>query len=341
MTTRHRVAVLALDGTAAFDLGVPGQLFDAARRPGGPALYEVRTASADGGPIRTSGGFRALPDHGPEILADADTVVIPGIHGDWRLGTARLAPAEEAALAGVRPGTRLVSICTGAFALAAMGWLDGRPATTHWAHAERFRELFPQVRLDPSVLFVDDGDVLTSAGVAAGIDLCLHIIRRDFGSDVANASARRCVVPSWRDGGQAQFIPRPLVGVAELTTGPARAWALERLSESIDLAALARQARMSVRTFTRRFREETGQSPHTWLAAQRVALARRLLETTDLPVERIAVDAGFGTAASLRAHLRAAIGVSPGAYRRMYRGPQDRGVGADPRTGWDTDRLGH
>src|SRR4051794_15490096 len=280
-----RVAVLALDDTAAFDLGVPGQVFGAARHPDGTRLYEVRTCSADGGPVRTSGGFRALPDHGPEILAEADTVVIPGIHGDWRLGTADLAPHEAAALATVRPGTRMVSICTGAFALASTGRLDGRPATTHWAYADRFRELFPLVKLDPDVLFVDDGDVLTSAGVAAGIDLCLHIIRRDFGSEAANASARRCVVPGWREGGQAQFIPRPLVRAEDLTTGPARVWALQRLSDPIDLAALARQAQMSVRTFPRRFREETGLSPAQWLPQHRLARARLLLETTELPVD--------------------------------------------------------
>src|SRR5262245_9820724 len=266
----HRVVVFALDGTAAFDLGVPGQVFGAARGADGARLYEVVTCTADGSAIRTSGGFRALPDHGPEALATADTVVIPGIHGELRLGGATLEPAEATALELVPARARMMSICTGAFALAAAGRLDGREATTHWAYADRFRSLFPLVRLNPDVLFVDDGDVLTSAGVAAGIDLCLHVVRRDHGSEVANRAARRCVVPPWRDGGQAQFIERPLPPDAGTTTGPARAWALERLSEGLDLAILARRARMSVRTFTRRFREETGMSPAQWLIRHRV-----------------------------------------------------------------------
>ena len=262
-----------------------------------------------------------------------------------------------AALAGRRPDARLVSICTGAYVLAAAGLLDGRPATTHWMRTEPFRSFFPTVRLDPDVLYVDDGDVLTSAGNAAGIDLLLHVVRRDHGAEVANRVARRNVVAPWRDGGQSQFSTAPATPTAEQAaaeqaaagpdSGP-RARLPERRgghgvrsrasrppapspssgsASRSPSARLAGSAAMSVRTFTRRFREETGQSPHTWLAAQRVALARRLLETTDRPVERIAVDAGFGTAASLRQHLRAAIGVSPGAYRRMYRGPQDRGVG--------------
>ncbi|HEX6872478.1 MAG TPA: helix-turn-helix domain-containing protein [Micromonosporaceae bacterium] len=315
----HRIAVLALAGTAAFDLGIPSQLFGAARTPGGRRHYQVRVCTADSQPVRTSGGFQVLPEHGPEIIADADTLIVPGIHGDLRVGSERLEPVEEAALRRVRPGTRLVSICTGAFALAAMGWLDGRSATTHWAYAERFRALFPSVRLNPDVLFVDDGDVLTSAGVAAGVDLCLHIIRRDLGAEVANRAARRCVVPPWRDGGQAQFIEQPVPNGSDLTTGPARAWALARLDQPLDLATLAAQARMSVRTFTRRFRDETGLSPSQWLTRQRVERARALLETTDLAVDEVARQAGFGTAVSLRQHLHAAVGVAPLAYRRTFR----------------------
>jgi transcriptional regulator GlxA family with amidase domain len=315
----HSVVVLAFDGTAAFDLGTPGQLLGAARQPDGTRLYDVRMCTPDGGPIRTSGGFRAVPDHGPQILETADTVIIPGLHGDHRVGGPALEPAERAAMARIRPGTRMVSICTGAFALAAMGLLDGRPATTHWAYADLFRELFPYVRLDAEVLFIDDGDVLTSAGVAAGIDLCLHIIRRDFGHEVANTAARRCVVPCWRHGGQAQYIPRPLRDIDDLTTGPARAWALERLDQPLDLAALARQANMSVRTFTRRFREDTGLSPSQWITQHRVERARLLLETTDLAVDEVARRAGFGTTVSLRQHLHAAVGVAPLAYRRTFR----------------------
>jgi transcriptional regulator GlxA family with amidase domain len=331
----HRVAVLVLDGVVGFDLGIPGQVFGAATRAEKPAddtrLYEVRTCTADGAAVRSSAGFQVLPDHGPEILAEAHTVVIPGVHGDLRLargggtesGGIILTPAEVAAMRRIGAGTRMVSICTGAFVLAAMGLLDGRPATTHWAHAERFRQQFPSVRLDPNVLFVDDGDVLTSAGVAAGIDLCLHIVRRDFGSEVANRSARRCVVACWRNGGQVQFIPRPLVEADELTTGPTREWAATRLSESIDLAAMARQARMSVRTFTRRFRDETGLSPAQWLTRHRVERARLLLETTDLPVDEVARQSGFRTTVSLRQHLHSAVGVAPLTYRRTYRPAPD------------------
>ena len=229
-----------------------------------------------------------------------------------------LPDAVAEALSG-RP--RVVSICTGAFVLAAAGLLDGRPATTHWMHAAAFSAMYPQVALDPDVLFVDDGDVLTSAGNAAGIDVLLHVVRRDHGSEVANSVARRRVVSPWRDGGQSQFIERPLPEPDDAGTADTRAWALARLGEPLTLADLAGHARMSVRTFTRRFRQETGMSPQRWLTQQRVALARRLLESTDTPVERVAEQAGFGTTASLRQHLHAAIGVAPLAYRRTYRGP--------------------
>jgi transcriptional regulator GlxA family with amidase domain len=216
---------------------------------------------------------------------------------------------------------RLVSICTGAFVLAAAGLLDGRPATTHWVHSAAFARLFPKVRLDPDVLFVDDGDVLTSAGNAAGIDLLLHVVRRDHGSEVAARVARRSVVAPWREGGQSQFIERPVPEPGDVGTAATRAWALQRLGEPLTLADLAAHAQMSVRTFTRRFREETGSSASRWLVQQRVALARQLLESTDVPVERVAVEAGFGTTASMRQHLHAAIGVAPLAYRRTFRGP--------------------
>lgn len=191
--------------------------------------------------------------------------------------------------------------------------------------------LFPRVRLDPNVLFVDAGDILTSAGVAAGIDLCLHVVRRDHGSDVANRVARRCVTPPFREGGQAQFIERPLPDPAGTTTTRTRAWILENLAEPVDLAALAGHARMSVRTFTRRFREETGLSPTRWLTRQRVEHARHLLETTDLPVDEIARRSGFGTTVSLRQHLHTAVGVSPPAYRRTFHTPGGDGRPARPR----------
>ncbi|GAA4625083.1 helix-turn-helix domain-containing protein [Actinoallomurus vinaceus] len=314
----HEVVVLALDDVVAFDLGVPSQIFGAARDGSGRPLYRVRVCTPDGGPVRTSAGFAAVPDHGPEVLATADTVVIPGVHGGTALETGVLEPSVADALARRRPGTRVMSICTGAFVLAAAGLLDGRPATTHWLHAERFRALHPTVRLDPGVLFVDDGDVLTSAGVGAGVDVCLHVIRRDHGSAVANRAARRSVMPPWREGGQSQFIERPLPETTGSSTAETRAWALERLHEPLDLARLARRAGMSVRTFTRRFRAETGLSPAQWLVRQRIEEARRLLETTDLPIDQVAARAGLGTAASLRQHLHAAVGISPATYRRTF-----------------------
>jgi transcriptional regulator GlxA family with amidase domain len=213
----------------------------------------------------------------------------------------------------------MVSICTGAFVLAAEGRLSGRPATTHWKHADDLAALYPDVVLDPDVLFTDDGDVLTSAGLSAGVDLCLHLIRRDHGSEVANHVARYCVVPPWRDGGQAQYIERQVPARPDESTAAARAWALENLEA--DVPALARRAGMSLRTFARRFREETGQSPGAWLIRQRVRHAQHLLEATDLGVDEVAERAGMGTAASLRSHLRSHVGVSPAAYRRTFRAP--------------------
>ncbi|GAB4080032.1 helix-turn-helix domain-containing protein [Modestobacter muralis] len=315
----HEVAVLALDTAVAFELGLPHSFLGGAVDAAGDPLYRVRVASVDGGPVATSAGYAVLPDHDLSLLETADTVVVAGVYGGPQMDGV-LAPEVADALTRAAGHARIVSICTGAFVLAAAGLLDDRPATTHWWHAPRFAELFPQVRLDPDVLFVDDGDVLTSAGNAAGIDLLLHVVRRDHGSEVANSLARRRVVSPWRDGGQSQFIQRPLPESDDAGTSATRAWALDRLSEPLALEQLAAHAAMSVRTFTRRFRQETGLSPQRWLTQQRVELARRLLETTDSPVERVAADAGFGTTASLRQHLHAAIGVAPLAYRRTFRG---------------------
>ncbi|MFG2872149.1 GlxA family transcriptional regulator [Streptomyces sp. NPDC048338] len=316
----HRIAVLALPGLLPFELGIPHRIFGRAKDSGGRPLYEIVTCAPVAGPVRTDADFAVNVEHGPEALATADTVVVPA---SYELGPVyeegRLTPELAAALAHIRPGTRLVSICTGGYVLAAAGWLDGRPATTHWSSAEHFQRLFPSVRVDADVLFVDDGDVLTSAGVAAGIDLCLHIVRRDHGTAVANEVARRTVVPPHRDGGQAQYIERPLPDPGTATTTAARAWALAHLHEPLQLRDLAVRESMSVRTFTRRFREEVGVSPGQWLTRQRIERARHLLESTDLPVDRIARDAGFGTPQSLRTHLQTAIGVTPTAYRRTFR----------------------
>jgi transcriptional regulator GlxA family with amidase domain len=326
---RHRVAVLVRDGVMPMELGLVHQIFGAAVDSRGAALYEVLTCAPAPGPIRTDADFDIEVAHGPEVLAAVDTVVVPASHElDDRHGpdvsgdpdAARLPPELVETLALVRPGTRIASICTGAFVLAAAGLLDGRRATTHWQSAERFRRLFPAVDLDPSVLYVDEGDVLTSAGEASGIDLCLHLVRRDHGTAVANRVARRTVVPPHREGGQAQYIRLPIPGPRQSSTGRARTWALRHLDRPLTLRQLAERESMSVRTFTRRFREEVGDSPLQWLSRQRLERARELLEDTDLPVETVASRAGFGTAASLRQRLHAALALSPSAYRATFRG---------------------
>lgn len=302
------------------ELGLVHQLFGQASRDGEP-LYDVVTCALVPGEVPTDADFPIRVEHGPRALAEADTVVVAGSHDPYATdSTGKLDPALAEALAGIRAGTRVASICTGAFVLAAAGMLDGKRATTHWKSADHFRSLFPGVDLDPNVLYADEGDVLTSAGEAAGIDLCLHMIRCDHGAAVANAVARSTVVPPHRDGGQAQFIPQPVPEPRTSSTATARAWALEHLDQPLSLRALAACESMSVRTFTRRFRAETGISPVQWLTQQRIQRARQLLEETDLTIDRIAEDAGFGTATSLRQHLHAAIGVSPSAYRATFRG---------------------
>jgi transcriptional regulator GlxA family with amidase domain len=314
----HRVVVLALDGVYPFELSIPVRVFGTAAGPDGEPLYEVLTCSLDGNPVATSADFAVAVQHGAELIDRADTLVLPPFvcaptgRRDW------LPDRLAAALRRVRPGTRIASICTASYVLAAAGLLDGRPATTHWNDAEHFQRTFPAVKVDADVLFVDDGEVLTAAGVASGVDLCLHIVRRDHGSAVANRVARLCVVPPWREGGQAQYIERPVPEPTSASTSPTRQWALSQLHRPITLAELAAHARMSVRTFSRRFRQEVGMTSGQWLTRQRVEHARRLLETTDLPVDRVAAEAGFGTAASLRQHLTEAVGVSPTAYRHTF-----------------------
>ncbi|WP_406193654.1 helix-turn-helix domain-containing protein [Streptomyces sp. NBC_01017] len=307
----ERVVVLALDGVYPFELGIPSRIFGAA-----DGRYEVLTCSVDGGPVHSNADFTIGVQHGPEILATADTVVVASVAVPY---IPVELPAEVAgALARIRPDARIVSICTAAFVLAAAGLLDGRRATTHWQVTEPFRRRYPHVDLDPDVLFVHDGRILTSAGAASGVDVCLHIVRTDHGSELANAVARRCVVPPFRDGGQAQYIEQPVPQSGAASTADTRVWALERLAEPLTLADLAGHARMSLRTFARRFNDEVGMSPGRWLIQQRVVRARHLLESSDLSVDRIAGQVGFATGASLRQHLHAAIGVSPQAYRRTF-----------------------
>lgn len=311
----ERVVVLALESVYPFELGIPARIFGAAK-----GRYEVLTCTVDGQPVRTNADFTIGVEHGPTILKTADTVVIPPI--DPARVTAELPDEVTAALAMIPAGARLVSICTGAFVLAAAGYLDGRTATTHWHLADRFRSMFPQIALDPGVLFVDDGMVLTSSGAASGVDVCLHIVRRDHGSELANFVARCCVVPPFRDGGQAQYIEQPVPESGATGTASTREWALARLGEPLTLTDLAAHARMSLRTFARRFNDEVGLSPGRWLIQQRVARARHLLESSDLSVDQIAGQVGFATGASLRQHLHAAIGVSPQNYRRTFQAAQ-------------------
>ncbi|MFF7071749.1 GlxA family transcriptional regulator [Streptomyces pseudovenezuelae] len=307
----QRVVVLALDGVYPFELGIPSRILGAA-----DGRYEVLTCSVDGRPVSSNADFTIGVEHGPEILATADTVVIAPVSSERM--TLELPEEVRTALTFIRPDARIVSICTGAFVLAAAGLLEGRRATTHWQLADLFRITYPHVDLDPDVLFVDDGRILTSAGAASGVDICLHLVRKDHGSELANTVARRCVVPPFRDGGQAQYIEQPVPEQGAASTAGTRAWALERLDEPLTLGDLAAHARMSLRTFARRFNEEVGLSPGRWLIQQRVARARHLLESSDLSVDQIAGRVGFATGASLRQHLHAAIGVSPQVYRRTF-----------------------
>lgn len=306
----HAVAVLALPRVVAFDLAIPAQVLG--RRGGG--RYAVTVCGPRRGRVPTTTGFDIVAPAGLEAVAAADTVVVPGYEDE------REQP-PSAVLAALRDaharGARVVSICTGAFALAAAGLLDGRRATTHWQAADELAARFPAVDVDPDVLYVDEGDVLTSAGVAAGIDLCLHLVRRDHGADVANAIARRTVVAAQRHGGQAQFVERavPADGTGLAAT---RAWMLARLAEPLTVAAMAAHAGWSERSFIRRFRAETGAPPLRWLTRERVLEAQRLLERTDLPVEAIAARCGFGAAATLRTHFARETGTTPTAWRRQW-----------------------
>ena len=310
MAARHRVVALLAGEVVAFDLAIPAQIFGRE-----PDLYDWAVCAPEPGPVATENGFDVLVPHGLGALAEADTIVVPGI-GDraWPL------PPEpvEALRAAAAGGARVASICTGAFVLAAAGLLDGRRATTHWRYAALLTREFPAVDVDPDVLYVDEGDVLSSAGVAAGIDLCLHIVRKDHGAEVANRIARRIVVAAHRDGGQAQFVERPLPA-PDGGLAATRAWMEERLDEQLTVEDMARHAACSPRSFARRFRAETGTTPLQWLIGRRVAEAQRLLEGSELPVEQVASQAGFGTAAALRQHFGRALSTSPTAYRRAFR----------------------
>jgi transcriptional regulator GlxA family with amidase domain len=315
------VAVLALPDVVPFDLVIAGQIFGDPRPTGGQPYYRMLLCGLAPGLVPMAGGVPVGVPLGLEALEQADTVVVPG-RSDAE------APVPPAALAALRAaaqrGARMLSICTGAFVLAEAGVLDGHRATTHWAHTGRLAARYPRVTVDPRVLYVDEGEVMTSAGMAAGIDLCLHVVRADHGAEVANAIARRMVVAPHRSGGQAQFIDQPVPVTRDSMLQRTQTWVLERLHEPLTVEAMARHANTSVRHFTRRFQAEFGTTPLKWLLQERVRLAQRLLEQTDLPVQRIAERAGFGSAVALRRHFADAAGTTPLAYRQVFRGERSR-----------------
>ena len=312
----HAVVALALPAVEAFDLAIPAQVF---ADPGLPRRYEFTVCAPAPGLVRSTAGYCVHAEYGLEALAGADTVVVPGYlpleDPGERVCAALRAAADR--------GARMVSVCTGAFALAAAGLLDHRQATTHWQYADQLAAQYPTVKVDPDVLWVDEGTVLTSAGLAAGIDLCVELVRADHGSEAAVSVARRMVVAPHRDGGQAQWLERPLPALGEGLAATCQ-WALEHLADPLTTADLARHAGWAPRTLARHFTEQTGLAPLRWLTAARVREARRLLEATDLPVEVIAARCGLGTAANLRVHLARDAGATPTAYRAAYQGRAPR-----------------
>ncbi|MEE1801909.1 helix-turn-helix domain-containing protein [Streptomyces sp. JV176] len=317
----RRVVTLVRPGLLPMELGIVHRLFGTADGADGRPLYSVVTCAPEPGELTTDADFTVNVAHGPWALEDADTVLVPAAAEDYEpQERGRLAQPVRQALARIPAGARVASICTGSFVLAAAGMLAGRRATTHWKSCDELRTLYPEVDVDPDVLYTDDQGVLTSAGVAAGIDLCLHMIRSDHGAEVANTVARRTVVPPHREGGQAQYIEQPVPEPGTSSTAAARAYALGHLGEPLALEDLAREASMSVRTLSRRFLLETGATPMRWITEQRLQHARRLLERTDEPVDYIASGAGFGTGTAMRQHFREALGVSPRAYRNAFRG---------------------
>ncbi|MBV1855450.1 GlxA family transcriptional regulator [Catellatospora tritici] len=319
---RHVVAVAITDDLPVFELAVPCEVFGVDRADLVDPWYELRLCAAEPGPLRVRSGLLVQTGYTLDDLVAADTVLLPACNRTVQCGPP---PAlVEAVLAAHARGARIASICSGAYVLAEAGLLDGRRATTHWMNALDFAHRYPRVKVDPEVLYVDEGDVLTSAGTGSAIDLCLHLVRQDFGAAVANEVARRMVVPPHREGGQAQFAQPLARGEARSEIAPVLGWARDRLDQPLTVAQLARQAHLSPRTFARRFRDSLGVSPLQWLLEQRIRRAQELLETTDDPVERIAARVGFGTAVNMRTHFRRFTSVPPQTYRQVFR----RGVAA-------------
>lgn len=307
------VAAIAGQGVGTFGLGVFSEIFGFDRTADGLPGFDYAVVAGEPGPLRTDTGLRIVPEHGLERLATADLVVVTSWDSDDDPSPA----LQDALRAAVDRGSRVLAHCTGAFAVAASGLLDGRRATTHWRHVEDFARRFPQVDLDPDVLYVDAGPVVTSAGTAAGIDASLYLVQQAYGGEVANAIARRMVVPPHRDGGQAQFIEQPVPPAGD-PFGDVLAWAAEHAAQPHTVESLAVRALMSPRSFARHFRAHTGTTPYAWLISQRVRLAERLLEGSTLPVDEVAKRAGFGSAAGLREHFVRERGVTPQAYRRTF-----------------------
>lgn len=312
----HTIVAVVADGANAFEFSVACEVFGLDRPELDVEWYDFRLASP-GGDVRVQSGARLRTAFDLSAIDDADTVVVTSAPVD---GPCDPELVERLIRADAR-GARLVSFCSGAFALGEAGLLDGRPATTHWRYTEQFRRRFPRVRLDPNVLFVDDGNVLTSAGTAAAVDLSLYVVRKDHGAEAARGVARRMVVPPFRDGGQAQYIDPPheprvdADGLAQMLDD-----LREELHLEVSVGDMARRAAMSERTFARRFKEETGTTPHRWLLGQRVQRAQQLLETTEMDIDLVAHRSGFGTAANLRQHFRRSLATTPSSYRRAFRG---------------------
>lgn len=321
--TDHRVAALAYEGLATFEFGIVVELFGLPRPELDP-WYTFEVCGVEKGPLNATGGVSIVPRRGLNGILEADTVVVPGWRNPDEMPPSRLI---RALVAAHERGARLVSICSGLFVLAATGLLDGRRATTHWRYIDKVRRMYPRIRLEPDVLYVDEGDVLTSAGSAAGIDLGLHIIRKDFGTLAANAVARRLVVSPHREGGQAQFIDKPVGEQSSPWLAHLLDWVQGRLGNPITVDQLARQAHTSKRTLSRRFADAHGTSPLDWVTNLRVRQAKDMLETTDRSVEEIADYCGFGSAPTLRHHFRARVALSPNAYRRRFQRMESRDSG--------------
>jgi transcriptional regulator GlxA family with amidase domain len=313
------VVVVVLNDCEPFDLGVLCEVFGNDRTDEGLPGYDFAVVAGEDGPLRSSAGFGLVTEAGLERLETADLIAVPASSddrcstGDWP------EPLLDALRRAVDRGARVLSVCTGAFILGAAGLLDGRGCTTHWRHADELARMYPAAKVDPSVLYVDDGQIVTSAGTAAGIDACLYLVRTEQGSKVANAIARRMVVPPHRDGGQAQYVERPVAEPACDTLGDVIEWMQRNLDRVVTIDDLAGLAAMSPRTFARRFVQETGTTPQRWLTGQRVLLAQQLLEETDETVDVIAERAGFGNAATFRHHFRSWRATTPHAYRRTFR----------------------